>query len=70
MNGEGEGDKEVKMEDSKVMKKEVFMWEYLPRALPQRSRLMSPTIIRLPSSSDSWMDVCGGCCGSVKFKFR
>ncbi|KAL5569010.1 hypothetical protein UlMin_025585 [Ulmus minor] len=63
MNGEGDGDKEVKMEDSEVSKREVYMWGYLPGALPQRSPLLSPTFVRLPSSSDSWMDVCGGGCG-------
>lgn len=61
MNGDGEGfDEGVKME------KLVFMWGYLPGALPQRSPILSPVVVRLPPSSiarTSWKDVCGGGCG-------
>ncbi|KAK4785133.1 hypothetical protein SAY86_001822 [Trapa natans] len=63
MNGEehvlGEG--RVKME------RLLHMWGYLPGALPQRSPLLSPVVVRLPSSvgaaGSSWKDVCGGGCG-------
>ncbi|PSR93138.1 Ultraviolet-B receptor like [Actinidia chinensis var. chinensis] len=65
MNGDGEGDDEgVRMEE--VKGKLVFMWGYLPGALPERSPLLSPVEVRLPPSigaRDSWKDVCGGGCG-------
>lgn len=62
MNGDGEGDEEgVKMEEEKD--KLVFMWGYLPGALPQRSPLLSPVAVRLPPASGAWKDVCGGGCG-------
>lgn len=62
MNGDGEGDEDgVKMEEEKD--KLVFMWGYLPGALPQRSPLLSPVAVRLPSASGAWKDVCGGGCG-------
>ncbi|XP_057475141.1 ultraviolet-B receptor UVR8-like isoform X1 [Actinidia eriantha] len=54
----------VKMEDLK--ERLVFMWGYLPGALPQRSPLLSPTAVRLPQSigaGRSWKDVSGGGCG-------
>lgn len=55
MNGEG---KEEKME------RVVFMWGYLPGALPQRSPILSPLVVRLPLTVGSaWRDVCGGGCG-------
>ncbi|CAA2976134.1 Hypothetical predicted protein [Olea europaea subsp. europaea] len=61
MNGDREGfEEDVKME------KLVFMWGYLPGALPQRLPLLSPLVVRLPPSSSvgtSWKDVCGGGCG-------
>ncbi|KAJ7960162.1 Ultraviolet-B receptor UVR8 [Quillaja saponaria] len=45
----------------------VFMWGYLPGALPQRTPLLSPMVVRVPpsigSSGYSWKDVCGGGCG-------
>ena len=57
-------DEGVKMEDLK--ERLVFMWGYLPGALPQRSPLLSPTAVRLPQSvgaGRSWKDVSGGGCG-------
>ncbi|KAL5733158.1 hypothetical protein ACOSP7_032502 [Xanthoceras sorbifolium] len=64
MNGEGNEEKmEVEVE---VLKKEklVFMWGYLPGALPQRSPILSPLAVGLPSTVGStWKDVCGGGCG-------
>ncbi|KAG7033821.1 Ultraviolet-B receptor UVR8 [Cucurbita argyrosperma subsp. argyrosperma] len=44
----------------------VFMWGYLPGALPDKSLLLSPEPVRLPGSidgGDSWKEVCGGGCG-------
>ncbi|MCL7033732.1 hypothetical protein MKW94_018593 [Papaver nudicaule] len=48
----------------------VLMWGYLPGATPQRSPLLSPTSIHLPSvdfaqgrRGNLWKDVCGGGCG-------
>ncbi|KAK0591840.1 hypothetical protein LWI29_009095 [Acer saccharum] len=63
MNGEEE---EEKMEVEEVLKKEtvVFMWGYLPGALPQRSPILSPVVVGLPLTVGStWKDVCGGGCG-------
>ncbi|KAG2730363.1 hypothetical protein I3760_01G288800 [Carya illinoinensis] len=67
MNGDGKGDAEaVKMEEE-IKGKLVYMWGYLPGALPQRSPLTSPVAVRVPptigSFGDSWKDVCGGGCG-------
>lgn len=63
MNGDG---KAVKMEEE-IKGKLVYMWGYLPGALPQRSPLTSPVAVRVPptigSFGDSWKDVCGGGCG-------
>lgn len=42
---------------------EVYMWGYLPGALPQRSPLLTPVIVRVPPSNGSWNDVCSGGCG-------
>ncbi|XP_004307465.1 PREDICTED: ultraviolet-B receptor UVR8 [Fragaria vesca subsp. vesca] len=42
--------------------KVVFMWGYLPGALPQRSPLLSPTVVR-PGGDYQWRDVFGGGCG-------
>lgn len=67
MNGEGKalGEDSVKMEEAK--ERLVHMWGYLPGALPQRSPLLSPVVVRLPSSvgaaNRTWEDVCGGGCG-------
>ena len=66
MNGDGDGDGDVKMEENEGKEKVVLMWGYLPGALPQRSPLLSPTVVRPAgaSSSDySWRDVFGGGCG-------
>ncbi|KAK9913604.1 hypothetical protein M0R45_037415 [Rubus argutus] len=65
MNGDGDGDGDVKMEENDGKEKVVLMWGYLPGALPQRSPLLSPTIVRPagPSSDYSWRDVFGGGCG-------
>ncbi|KAH9766854.1 Regulator of chromosome condensation (RCC1) family protein [Citrus sinensis] len=55
MNGEGQEEK---------MERVVFMWGYLPGALPQRSPILSPLVVRLPLTVGSaWRDVCGGGCG-------
>ncbi|XP_041000486.1 ultraviolet-B receptor UVR8-like isoform X6 [Juglans microcarpa x Juglans regia] len=67
MNGEGKGDDEaVKMEEA-IRGKLVYMWGYLPGALPQRLPLTSPVAVRVPATinfaGDSWKDVCGGGCG-------
>lgn len=62
MNGEGNRVEEVKMEEEVTTERLVYMWGYLPGALPQRSPLQSPTIVRTPTSY-SWRDVCGGGCG-------
>ncbi|MFS8012558.1 hypothetical protein Hanom_Chr14g01322291 [Helianthus anomalus] len=46
--------------------KSVYMWGYLPGALPQRSPMLSSVEVRLPQSADSgrfWTDACGGGCG-------
>ncbi|KAK2968546.1 hypothetical protein RJ640_009391 [Escallonia rubra] len=56
MNGDGGG----------LREKLMFMWGYLPGALPQRSPILSPMEVRLPPSAVagcSWTDVCGGGCG-------
>lgn len=61
MNGEENFEEAVKMEEEK--EKVVFMWGYLPGALPQRSPLLSPTIVRTPGAEYTYKDVCGGGCG-------
>ncbi|KAJ9540173.1 hypothetical protein OSB04_026679 [Centaurea solstitialis] len=61
----GEGDEDMKME-MKCEEKSVYMWGYLPGALPQRTPILSPVEVRLPQSIDAgrlWTDVCGGGCG-------
>ncbi|OMO59083.1 Regulator of chromosome condensation, RCC1 [Corchorus capsularis] len=64
MNGEGKESEEVKMEIVVNRERLVFMWGYLPGALPQRTPLLSPVVVRIPASVDcSWTDVCGGGCG-------
>ncbi|WRX11569.1 Regulator of chromosome condensation [Theobroma cacao] len=63
MNGEGKESEEVKMEEVN-RERLVFMWGYLPGALPQRTPLLSPVVVRIPASVGcSWTDVCGGGCG-------
>src|SRR5262249_29439209 len=66
MNGErneGGDDAAALQEDKKL----VYMWGYLPGALPQRAPLLSPVVVTVPptvcSSGYSWKDVCGGGCG-------
>ncbi|XVE52616.1 hypothetical protein DITRI_Ditri02bG0136000 [Diplodiscus trichospermus] len=64
MNGEGKESEEVKMDLVVNRERVVFMWGYLPGALPQRTPLLSPVIVRIPASVGcSWTDVCGGGCG-------
>ena len=49
MTGDGEGDDEgVRMEE--VKEGLVFMWGYLPGALPERSPLLSTMAVMLPPS--------------------
>ncbi|XP_015876568.2 ultraviolet-B receptor UVR8 isoform X1 [Ziziphus jujuba] len=62
MYGDGNRDEEVKMEEKESAERVVYMWGYLPGALPHRSPLLSPTVVRTPASY-SWRDVCGGGCG-------
>ncbi|KAJ1400970.1 Regulator of chromosome condensation, RCC1 [Sesbania bispinosa] len=38
----------------------LYMWGYLPGAMPQRTPLLSPVAVTF---SASWKDVCGGGCG-------
>ncbi|KAL9255829.1 Ultraviolet-B receptor UVR8-like protein [Drosera capensis] len=64
------GNEEVKMEELEEEEEErkksfVFMWGYLPGALPQRAPLQSPVLVRVPNSGvfGGWKDVCGGGCG-------
>ncbi|KAB2598287.1 ultraviolet-B receptor UVR8-like [Pyrus ussuriensis x Pyrus communis] len=61
MNAEGNTEEEVKMEEGK--ENVVFMWGYLPGALPHRSPLLSPTVVRAAGAEYAWKDVCGGGCG-------
>lgn len=65
MNREGREEKIVKMEEDATEKERaVFMWGYLPGALPQRSPILSPVVVNLPSTIGStWKDVYGGGCG-------
>ncbi|XP_027772775.1 ultraviolet-B receptor UVR8 isoform X3 [Solanum pennellii] len=68
MNGSELGEGSMKME---VIEKEklVYMWGYLPGAMPQRSPLLSPIIVGVPqqgignAGNYSWKEVCGGGCG-------
>ncbi|KAL2333288.1 hypothetical protein Fmac_014501 [Flemingia macrophylla] len=55
----GEGNEAMQVEKERL----VYMWGYLPGALPQRTPLLSPLLVRVPPSSYSWKDVCGGGCG-------
>lgn len=59
MNVDGEGSEEGVRTEEKL----VFMWGYLPGALPQRTPILSPTVVPLPQGGASWKDVCGGGCG-------
>lgn len=43
--------------------KKVFMWGYLPGALPQRSPILSPVEVPAGGAVSKWKDVCGGGCG-------
>jgi len=69
MIGEGNRGEEgiVKMEEDVKENKIVFMWGYLPGALPQRTPLLCPMVVRLPGKDGTdgqvWRDVCGGGCG-------
>ncbi|CAL1387410.1 unnamed protein product [Linum trigynum] len=56
MNGEGREDETAKDKD-----KLVFMCGYLPGALPERSPISSPVVVR--SDGFGWKDACGGGCG-------
>lgn len=57
------GEMEVEMEVEE-RERRVYMWGYLPGALPQRTPLQSPVIVKLPPSiGASWKDVGGGGCG-------
>ncbi|XP_073036567.1 ultraviolet-B receptor UVR8-like isoform X3 [Primulina eburnea] len=59
LHGEGVGES-VRMWNERL----VFMWGYLPGALPQKSPLLSPVPVRLPPDAGNyWKDVCGGGCG-------
>ncbi|CAN0909565.1 hypothetical protein LINGRAHAP2_LOCUS25848, partial [Linum grandiflorum] len=57
MNGDGRAGSTVKDKD----KLAVLMCGYLPGALPQRSPISSPVVVR--SDGFGWKDVCGGGCG-------
>lgn len=59
MNGEERGEAKVEVE----RENSVYMWGYLPGALPQRTPLQSPILVKLPPSIGSWKDVFGGGCG-------
>ncbi|XP_051122990.1 ultraviolet-B receptor UVR8 [Andrographis paniculata] len=59
MNVDGEGGQE----GVKMVEKLVFMWGYLPGALPQRTPILSPVVVRPPNGGNPWKDVCGGGCG-------
>ncbi|XP_031114818.1 ultraviolet-B receptor UVR8-like isoform X2 [Ipomoea triloba] len=62
MNGNGGGGSGGSVEMERV----VYMWGYLPGALPQRSPLLSPVAVSLPPTIGAgrfWRDVCGGGCG-------
>ncbi|XVF23958.1 hypothetical protein REPUB_Repub13aG0084600 [Reevesia pubescens] len=64
MNGGGKESEEMKVEVVVNKERVVFMWGYLPGALPQRTPLLSPVSVQIPTSVGcSWTDVCGGGCG-------
>lgn len=60
------GDDGVTEMEEERRDKLVYMWGYLPGALPQRSPLLSPVEVAFPMASaagSKWKDVCGGGCG-------
>ncbi|KAK7276313.1 hypothetical protein RIF29_17452 [Crotalaria pallida] len=59
MNGEGGSEGALSLRGNTM----VYMWGYLPGALPQRTPLLSPVAVRAPANGYSWRDVCGGGCG-------
>lgn len=59
MNGEGSEGGAQALQRQRVL----YMWGYLPGALPQRTPLLEPVAVRFPASGYSWKDVCGGGCG-------
>ncbi|EPS58864.1 hypothetical protein M569_15948, partial [Genlisea aurea] len=59
MKSNGKGSEEV----ARMKEKLVFMWGYLPGALPQKTPIFSPVAVPLPQGGGSWRDVCGGGCG-------
>ncbi|KAL8161073.1 hypothetical protein V2J09_012562 [Rumex salicifolius] len=61
--GAGEGEEQVMVGMEVERERSVFMWGYLPGALPQRTPLQSPVMVRLLPSFGRWRDVCGGGCG-------
>lgn len=64
MNGEGS---EGRGNAAALQEAKAYMWGYLPGALPQRSPLLTPVLVRVPASIGSagysWKDVCDGGCG-------
>ncbi|KAF7831034.1 ultraviolet-B receptor UVR8 isoform X1 [Senna tora] len=65
MNG---GGSEARGHAAALQELKVYMCGYLPGALPQRSPLLTPMLVRVPPSVGSaagysWKDVCGGGCG-------
>ncbi|XP_068485359.1 ultraviolet-B receptor UVR8-like isoform X1 [Phaseolus vulgaris] len=54
-NGEGS--------EGGALQRVLYMWGYLPGALPQRTPLLTPVAVRFPPCCYSWKDVCGGGCG-------
>ncbi|KAL3521135.1 hypothetical protein ACH5RR_019284 [Cinchona calisaya] len=68
MNGElgEESLMKMEMEEGGGRERVVYMCGYLPGALPQRSPILSPVVVRLPQSIGAgsyWKDVSGGGCG-------
>ncbi|KAF7816395.1 ultraviolet-B receptor UVR8 isoform X1 [Senna tora] len=63
MNGDGSerGGETASLQE--IKEKLVYMWGYLPGALPQRTPLLTPVVVRVPAPGYSWKDVCGGGCG-------
>ncbi|KAG5064332.1 hypothetical protein JHK85_005515 [Glycine max] len=49
--------------DGGALQRVLYMWGYLPGALPQRTPLLTPVAVRVPPCDYSWNDVCGGGCG-------
>ncbi|PWA88176.1 Regulator of chromosome condensation 1/beta-lactamase-inhibitor protein II [Artemisia annua] len=66
MNGESNENKTEDNNNKNKNKLEVYMWGYLPGALPQRSPLLSPLEVKFTPLVDAgrfWTGVCGGGCG-------